>query len=426
MTSSRRAADALERALRDPATAGDDRTRHLVRVAGAVVSAGRSSPAGLRPDDDFREVLHRRLLTEAATLSAERAARGTSASGGSRRRGSGPRVLLIGRGHRVATTLATVLAGGVATAVASTAALPGDVLYPVKRGVEEVRLAVSLTDAARASTELALARERVEEVELLATASGAEPGRLDGATTGGATDALRTFEEHATSGLRGLLHEYAASGDARRLAELETFLREVLPRLEHLRDLLPAPLQAVVDGLVTRLVDIAREVAVTAAACGAGCSGLGIGQAAALAEELVSPATEPLLPTPALTGAPSTPTPDPAAVPAAPGGTAPPPPGGAPGTVPAPVAGGLVLGGGSILVAPAPGVAATIGVPSVRLGPGGATVGVPLPAVTVGDTSVRLPSVGVVVPGTPPTAPPTPPSAQHPCLELVVLVCVTP
>lgn len=60
---------------------------------------------------------------------------------------------------------ASLLVGG--TVYASTDTLPGDVLYPVKRAVEAVQLAVSLSDAGDARLHLAFAARRLDEVAAL-------------------------------------------------------------------------------------------------------------------------------------------------------------------------------------------------------------------------------------------------------------------
>ena len=58
-----------------------------------------------------------------------------------------------------------VLAGG--TAYASQASLPGDVLYPVKLGTEQIGMMLSGGDVARAERGLAFADRRIEEVQAL-------------------------------------------------------------------------------------------------------------------------------------------------------------------------------------------------------------------------------------------------------------------
>jgi len=67
----------------------------------------------------------------------------------------------------VAVVLAVSGLGG-GTAYASQDSLPGDVLYPVKLGTEQVRLVLATNDAAQAELHLTFANSRVEEMTGLA------------------------------------------------------------------------------------------------------------------------------------------------------------------------------------------------------------------------------------------------------------------
>lgn len=62
--------------------------------------------------------------------------------------------------------LAVVGAGGVTT-VASQGSVPGDILYPVKETTENVRLATAFSDESKAKVHLAIAEEKLNEVEKL-------------------------------------------------------------------------------------------------------------------------------------------------------------------------------------------------------------------------------------------------------------------
>lgn len=80
----------------------------------------------------------------------------------------------VGR-HAVAAMVAvSTLAGGSGVAAASSDALPGEVLYPVKRAVEQVMLTAAWTPTAEARVQAQLAARRLTEVELL-LAGGASP-----------------------------------------------------------------------------------------------------------------------------------------------------------------------------------------------------------------------------------------------------------
>lgn len=64
----------------------------------------------------------------------------------------------------VAIVMLTLLAAGATTAYASQGSLPDDALYPVKTGVENLQLALTLSPEARAALHLKLAQRRIDEV----------------------------------------------------------------------------------------------------------------------------------------------------------------------------------------------------------------------------------------------------------------------
>jgi hypothetical protein len=424
----RRAAEAFDRALNaseDPRELArlNLRDQQLVATVRAVRELSPSG-GGFDAGSEFREQLRLRLMAEAEGLAAVRASRAAGDRAGKR---ESPKVLTLGRGRRIlAGTVATVLIGGTAAAVASSTAMPGDVLYPVKRGLEEARLATSTSDLARGDTQLAIARTRLEEAEVLASRDGRPGayGELDPATAERLAIALREFDTSATRGTELLLQDYADRGDPASLAKVDEFLRETLPRLQRLEPELPTELHPLVEQLLAQLGDIAAQVTQTASACGSQCTNLGIGGAglvAALEQSGVSldaagrAIDTPRLPLPLEPGARSGAGPllggDGDGGPAADDSA-----GGSPGVqldLPGLSLGGsgtggdsggtgsgdrIGAGGGGATFAPLPGMGATADLPDVGAGSGGVDARVPLPGVQLGSATVSLPTVGVSVP----------------------------
>ena len=66
----------------------------------------------------------------------------------------------------VLALLAVVGAGGAATVV-SRGSIPGDILYPVKETTENVRVATAFSDESKAKVHLAIADEKLNEIEKL-------------------------------------------------------------------------------------------------------------------------------------------------------------------------------------------------------------------------------------------------------------------
>jgi hypothetical protein len=460
----RRAAEAFDRALD---ASEDPRAYARLNVRDQQLVATVRAVRGLAPsgytfdaDSEFREQLRLRLMAEAEGLAAVRASRPV----GSGKR-EAPRVVTLGRGRRIlAGTVATVLIGGTATAVVSSTAMPGDLLYPVKRGLEEARLATSTSDLARGDTQLALARTRLEEAEVLASRDGAPGayGELDEATAERLGEALREFDASATRGTQLLLNDYAERGDPASLAKVDQFLQETLPRLQRLEPELPAELHPLVEQLLARLGDVAQQVTQTASACGSECTNLGIGGAGLVAAlEQSGVALDAAgraggtsgLPLPLEPGAGSGAggVLDGGDGAAAPGGPAAGSVGvqldlprlsvGGDGSGDGGVAGSgdrIKVGGGGATVAPLPGVGATADLPEVGVGGGQIDGRLPLPGVTVRSETVSLPAVSVSVPllpggsnsSTSSTTSPasssstTKASSDGTCIDLVLKICL--
>jgi hypothetical protein len=144
-------ADAIEG--RRPATTAE--VRELVAVAAAM----QATPAVV-PRADFTAELRAELVAAAH--------RELPSSGDPAPRAARPQRSRYRRMGLAAATGAFVVVGGTTgIASASADALPGDLLYPVKRGVEQIDLALTTDPTERGRLELELADTRLEEVGLL-------------------------------------------------------------------------------------------------------------------------------------------------------------------------------------------------------------------------------------------------------------------
>jgi hypothetical protein len=134
------------------------------------------------------------------------------------------RVVFVGAA--AAAALLAIASGGV---LASSNALPGDTLYPVKRVAESAGLALTFDDASRARRHLELAATRLSEVEQLAHDTQAAPppevftstmDDFDSATTEGSQLLLSAAENEQGGTAAQDLHKWATE-QSDRLAELE-------------------------------------------------------------------------------------------------------------------------------------------------------------------------------------------------------------
>ncbi len=171
-----------------------DLLTELVPLALALRSA-----AAVKPSLDFRLDARQQLI---ARLPARRPRRMTLRANWATWLGSlKSRGLLAGRAIAI---LAVFVFLGASTIVASAQSLPYDVLYPVKRAIEQVRLTLAPDDVSSSLLHLSFATERLDEVERLIdldrgteTAEALEDfvNQIQAAAT--TTTAIHDAEQHA-------------------------------------------------------------------------------------------------------------------------------------------------------------------------------------------------------------------------------------
>lgn len=194
-----------------------------------VVGALRAVPAP-EPDPTFVALLRERLVLEAETVLAAAAAERAEAGERLRLAPAAPRAQR--RRRRLAAAVSgVVLVGGTATvAVAAQSALPGDALYPVKRGIEDVHAQLTFDRAARGRVLLESASTRLDEVAALSR----EQASAD--RVGSTLDA---FTQEAVAGSDLLVTDYQATGDRSSMTTVRTFTATSMARLQALQSQVP-------------------------------------------------------------------------------------------------------------------------------------------------------------------------------------------
>ncbi|WP_151083597.1 DUF5667 domain-containing protein [Nocardioides cynanchi] len=196
----------------------------------AVVGGLRATPAAVA-DPAFVAALRDRLITEAETVLAAAAA--DQAHRDERLRLSPSKPQVRRRNRRLAAAISgVVLVGGSATvAIASQSALPGDGLYPIKRGIENAQAGLTFDRAARGQVLLDSASTRLDEATALSR-SDADPSLID--------DALTAFSTQAATGSDLLVQDYQTSGHESSITAVRTFTADSMARLRDLQTLVPA------------------------------------------------------------------------------------------------------------------------------------------------------------------------------------------
>jgi hypothetical protein len=234
--------------------ASDDRYDDLRELVGAL----RAVPQPVARAE-FVTQLRDRLVAEAAAMPVIAAAEAERL----RLRSADPgRVARRPRERRVAVALGTLALLGATTtmAVAAQSALPGDVLYPLKRAVESAHVGVSIGDEGKGSTLLANASTRLDEVEQLAQQDADDrPAEI--------SDTLSDFTEQATEASDLLLTAYVNDGDPQSVNHLNSFTASSMASLAALDGKLPDTAQDEWVHAVTTLVRIDESAQQTCPTC---------------------------------------------------------------------------------------------------------------------------------------------------------------
>ncbi|MET9886307.1 DUF5667 domain-containing protein [Streptomyces sp. NPDC006430] len=125
-------------------------------------------------------------------------------------------------------------------AAASTDALPGDSLYPIKRGMEDLKLGMADEDADRGELYLDQASNRLSEARRLMERG--RTGVLDHESLGAIRRALAGMKHDASEGHRLLQAAYERDGSLGPIQTLSSFSRSHRDAWGRLRDKLPAQL----------------------------------------------------------------------------------------------------------------------------------------------------------------------------------------
>jgi hypothetical protein len=145
--------------------------------------------------------------------------------------------------------------------VAAQSALPGDTLYPLKRGIENAQTGFSIGDAGKGTTLLANASTRLDEISRLARDGGGDdhPAAV--------ADTLDDFTEQATEAADLLLAAYADKGDAADVTRVRTFTSTSMRSLADLDGQLPESAEDEWVHAVTTLVRIDDQARLACPTC---------------------------------------------------------------------------------------------------------------------------------------------------------------
>lgn len=170
------------------------------------------------------------------------------------------------RRHRRIGTLAAslVIVGGTAgMAAAASGALPGEGLYPVKRGIEQVSEAVRLSEVGKGEALLHQASTRLDEVRALQAQNSPDKALI--------SETIDSFRSSANEGSDKLFAAYQEDGDTQNIATVRTFTAQGMSTIAGLTGTAGQNEDSLVDAADT-VADIDQEARVLCGPCGPGAS----------------------------------------------------------------------------------------------------------------------------------------------------------
>ncbi|MDQ6641190.1 MAG: DUF5667 domain-containing protein [Actinomycetota bacterium] len=226
--------------------AADGRDAEFLAIVEVLRGAAAEAP---EPRPDFVTSLRDRLMVEADTALVPTDRRLVLPQHAGRR-----------QNRLTAVAAALVIVGGTAgVSVAAQGSLPGDALYPLKRGIEQVTETFSFSDAARGQDLLHQADSRLSEVSSMLG---------NGASDASIAETMHNFATSAGQGADLLFTSYQRNGDDASVSAVRDFAGTDMGELTDLAHRAPRSLQADFAQAAQLLADLDQQARVLCAECG--------------------------------------------------------------------------------------------------------------------------------------------------------------
>lgn len=159
-----------------------------------------------------------------------------------------------------AASVVVMLGGSAGMAAAAQSALPGEALYPLKRGIERAEAGLSVSTAGRGADLLRQADGRLTEVEGLLAGSVTAAPRVPGT--------IEDFTRQAQEGADLLFASFAQTGDPDDVAAVRRFTAHSIEVLQEIARTAPASAQDELATAAMTLSEIDRRAAALCGDCG--------------------------------------------------------------------------------------------------------------------------------------------------------------
>lgn len=161
----------------------------------------------------------------------------------------------------IAAAAFVVIGGTAGVAAAAEQSLPGDPLYPLKRGIESAQVSLNSSDSGRGQDLLRQASTRLSETDDL-IANHEDPALIN--------QTLVSFQESAAGGADLLFVEYQRHGDVSEITRLRTMLGSQLATLDGLDAEAPVGVRPAFANARTLLGNLDQQASVLCGDCGPG------------------------------------------------------------------------------------------------------------------------------------------------------------
>lgn len=246
--SAHRAAEEFDAVLAGRATA-EVAERHASLVS--TVQTLRSVPV-VNPRPEFSADLRQRLMAAAMTELQPVAPQVRRLPEAPTRR----------RSRRLGTVAASlvIIGGSAGMAAAASGALPGDPLYPVKRGIEDTTTALRISDAAEGRALLGQAETRLDELTALMKNGGADQPLL--------VSTVDSFRSAADQGSTKLFVAYQRDGNTDHVTAVRDFTTTQMARLDALTTGSDQDSASLLVDVADTLADIDQQARLLCNGCG--------------------------------------------------------------------------------------------------------------------------------------------------------------
>ncbi len=191
------------------------------------------------------------------------------------------------RNRRIGTVAASlvIVGGSAGMAAAASGALPGDPLYPIKRGIEQVTTGARLSEASQGKALLDRAATRLDEVRELQAQGSVDPDLV--------TSTMDSYRAAANEGSAKLFAAYQANGDTADIATVREFTAQQMGDIAAMSTVKNSLTGELLTGAADVLSDIDQQARALCGDCGPRAplrppSALGAGAGAATIDNLLA------------------------------------------------------------------------------------------------------------------------------------------